>query len=107
MRQKQCLWGDRAGSQRDTVTPNGPVGQVRARSINTIVDDGIVSMTFGLTQTLHVAPGEHVLTAEFVAVDHAPFNPRIRRSVRFQGPALTRPRDLQRRPNRAAARSAM
>ena len=37
----------------------------------------IVSMNYGLEQDLPVTPGTYVLRAEFVAADHAPFNPRI------------------------------
>jgi hypothetical protein len=35
-------------------------------------------MTSGLEQTLpDLAPGTHVLRVEFVASDHAPFDPRV------------------------------
>jgi hypothetical protein len=37
----------------------------------------IVSMNYGLEQDLAVTPGTYVLRAEFVAADHAPFNPRV------------------------------
>ena len=38
----------------------------------------LVSHTFGTEQELtDVAPGEYRLEAEFVAADHAPFNPRV------------------------------
>jgi hypothetical protein len=37
----------------------------------------IVSMNYGLEQDLAVVPGTYVLRAEFVAADHAPFNPRV------------------------------
>jgi hypothetical protein len=37
----------------------------------------LVSMNYGLEQDLPVAPGTYVLRAEFVAADHAPFNPRV------------------------------
>jgi hypothetical protein len=43
-------------------------------------------MTFGLVQELDVrslAPGPHTLTAEFVAADHGPFDPRVIASVTF------------------------
>jgi hypothetical protein len=37
----------------------------------------IVSMNYGLEQDLPVTPGTYVLRAEFVAADHAPYNPRV------------------------------
>lgn len=46
----------------------------------------LVSMTYGLEQTISLVgqdPGTHVLQAEFVAADHAPFNPRVLASVTF------------------------
>jgi hypothetical protein len=45
--------------------------------IHLYVDNNLVSMNYGTTQDLPVAPGTHVLRAEFVASDHAPFNPRV------------------------------
>jgi hypothetical protein len=50
------------------------------------IDGVLVSMTTGLTQSLSVRaldPGEHTLLAEFVAADHAPFDPRVTASVTF------------------------
>lgn len=41
------------------------------------VDNQLVSMNYGLEQDIPVTPGSHVLKAEFVAADHAPFNPRV------------------------------
>jgi hypothetical protein len=44
------------------------------------VDGTLVSMTFGTEQLLDLTPypaGEHTLTAEFVAADHAPFSPPV------------------------------
>jgi hypothetical protein len=42
------------------------------------VDGNLVSMTSGLEQTLpDLDPGTHVLRVEFVASDHAPFDPRV------------------------------
>jgi hypothetical protein len=41
------------------------------------VDNVLVSMNYGLTQDLPVHTGTYVLKAEFVAADHAPFNPRV------------------------------
>ena len=41
-------------------------------------------MNYQLTDTLHdVAPGLHVLRVEFVAQDHAPFDPRVVVTVSF------------------------
>jgi hypothetical protein len=38
----------------------------------------IVSMTYGLKQELGgLEPGQYLLRVEFVASDHAPFNPRV------------------------------
>ena len=42
------------------------------------VDDKLISMTSGLTQTLpDLAPGRHTIRVEFVAADHRPFDPRV------------------------------
>ena len=42
-------------------------------------------MTEGLRQTIpDVAPGRHRLTVEFVASDHAPFDPRVVEVVAFE-----------------------
>jgi hypothetical protein len=42
------------------------------------VDGELVSMTSGLEQTLpDLTPGTHLLRVEFVASDHAPFDPRV------------------------------
>ena len=41
------------------------------------VNNVLVSMNYGLEQDLPVHPGTYVLKAEFVAADHAPFNPRV------------------------------
>jgi hypothetical protein len=51
--------------------------------IHLFIDGRLVSMTYGLTQNVWVAPGQHTLLAAFVAVDHAPFNPPVQTSVRF------------------------
>jgi hypothetical protein len=45
--------------------------------VHLYVDGSLVSMNYGLEQDIPVQPGTHVLKAEFVATDHAPFNPRI------------------------------
>jgi len=45
--------------------------------VHLYVDNNLVSMNYGLEQDLPVQPGTYVLKAEFVAADHAPFNPRV------------------------------
>ena len=45
--------------------------------IHLYVDNNLVSMNYGTTQDLTVAPGTHILHAEFVASDHYPFDPRV------------------------------
>src|SRR2546428_11389395 len=45
--------------------------------IHLLVDGQIVSMTYGLGHEEEVAPGAHLLQAEYVANDHFPFNPRV------------------------------
>jgi hypothetical protein len=45
--------------------------------VHLYVDNALVSMNYGLEQDLPVSPGTYVLKAEFVAADHAPFDPRV------------------------------
>jgi hypothetical protein len=46
--------------------------------VHVLLDSKVVTMTFGLQQTLHdLTPSSHLLEVEFVASDHAPFNPRV------------------------------
>jgi hypothetical protein len=45
--------------------------------VHLYVDNNLVSMNYGTTQDLEVAPGTHILHAEFVASDHYPFDPRV------------------------------
>lgn len=53
--------------------------------LHVFLDDSLVSMTFGLDQQIPgVTPGQHVLRVEFVASDHAPFDPRVFTSVVFE-----------------------
>jgi hypothetical protein len=46
--------------------------------IHVLLDGSLVSMNYGLSDEIHdVASGPHLLQAEFVASDHAPFDPRV------------------------------
>jgi len=45
--------------------------------IHLYVDNVLFSMNYQLEQDLPVHPGTYILKAEFVAADHAPFNPRV------------------------------
>jgi hypothetical protein len=47
------------------------------------LDGKVVSMSYGVTQDVPVTPGVHILTAEFVATDHFPFNPRVLSTITF------------------------
>lgn len=51
--------------------------------IHLYLDGSVVSMTTGLDAVLTAAPGRHELRAEFVAVDHGPFQPRLQAVVTF------------------------
>jgi hypothetical protein len=50
--------------------------------VHLFVDGHLVTMT-GVATRLEVAPGSHTLRAEFVAMDHGPFRPRVTASVTF------------------------
>lgn len=53
--------------------------------LHVILDEELISMTEGLAQTIEgVSPGMHRLTIEFVAADHAPFDPRVVAIVAFE-----------------------
>ena len=45
--------------------------------VHLYVDNVLVSMNYGLEQDVPITSGSHVLKAEFVAADHAPYNPRV------------------------------
>ena len=45
--------------------------------VHLYVNNSLVSMNYGLEQDVPVNPGTIVIKAEFVAADHAPFNPRV------------------------------
>ena len=49
------------------------------------IDGALVSMSSGTTQLLtDLQPGDHLLQVEFVANDHAPFDPRVLAAVTFE-----------------------
>jgi hypothetical protein len=53
--------------------------------IHLLVDGKLVNMNYGLRQRLpQLPPGQHVLQVEFVAADHAPFEPRVLTQAAFQ-----------------------
>ncbi len=55
--------------------------------IHLLVDGSVVSMTYGLVQTVDLRglePGQHTLEAEYVAADHGPFDPRVTSTIRFE-----------------------
>jgi len=53
--------------------------------LHVILDDKLISMTEGLEQSIRdVPPGDHRITVEFVASDHAPFDPRVVTVVAFE-----------------------
>lgn len=52
--------------------------------LHVMLDGQLVSMTSGTSQVLSdLTPGEHLLQVEFVANDHAPFDPRVLAGVSF------------------------
>jgi hypothetical protein len=51
--------------------------------IHVSVDNQLVSMAFGTPQDLNLTPGNHSVSAEFVATDHAPFANRVVAVVLF------------------------
>jgi len=49
------------------------------------IDGKLVAMNYGLRQRLPaLPPGQHVVQVEFVAADHAPFEPRILTQAAFE-----------------------
>jgi len=52
--------------------------------VHLYLDGALVSMVAGTSTTIRAPPGDHTLQAEFVAVDHGPFDPRVRATVTFQ-----------------------
>jgi hypothetical protein len=51
--------------------------------IHLYLDGSLVSMTTALDAQITASPGQHELRAEFVAVDHGPFQPRVVATVTF------------------------
>ncbi|TAM67432.1 MAG: hypothetical protein EPN50_05245 [Chloroflexota bacterium] len=45
--------------------------------VHLYLDNALVYMQYSLQQDLPVHPGTYTLRAEFVAADHAPFDPRV------------------------------
>lgn len=53
--------------------------------LHVILDDELISMTGDTSQYLaNLMPGQHLLKVEFVASDHAPFDPRVIAAVAFE-----------------------
>jgi hypothetical protein len=53
--------------------------------LHVILDEQLITMTGDLEQRIgDVAPGQHLLKVEFVASDHAPFDPRVVAAVSFE-----------------------
>ena len=53
--------------------------------LHVIVDDHLVTMTASTeTQLTDLTPGTHILQVEFVANDHAPFDPRVIAKTSFE-----------------------
>ena len=53
--------------------------------LHVILDDQLITMTGNTTQLIaDLTPGQHLLKVEFVASDHAPFDPRVIAAVAFE-----------------------
>jgi hypothetical protein len=52
--------------------------------IHLLVDGKLVTMNYGLNERLPIlSPGQHLVQVEFVAADHAPFEPRVLAQAAF------------------------
>jgi hypothetical protein len=52
--------------------------------IHLLVDGKLVAMNYGLNERLpNLTPGQHLVQVEFVAADHAPFDPRVLAQAAF------------------------
>jgi hypothetical protein len=52
--------------------------------IHLLVDGKLVAMNYGLNEQLPtLTPGQHLIQVEFVAADHAPFEPRVLTQAAF------------------------
>jgi hypothetical protein len=53
--------------------------------VHLLVDGKLVAMNYGLNERLpKLSPGQHVVQVEFVAADHAPFDPRVLAQAAFE-----------------------
>jgi hypothetical protein len=53
--------------------------------LHVYLDDSLVTMTADTrTELTDLSPGRHLLKVEFVATDHAPFDPRVIAAVTFE-----------------------
>lgn len=53
--------------------------------VHLYVDGKLVTMNYGLRERLpQLTPGQHVVQVEFVAADHAPFEPRVLTQAAFE-----------------------
>ncbi|HYY07365.1 MAG TPA: hypothetical protein VFA25_02045 [Actinomycetota bacterium] len=53
--------------------------------VHVTLDGKLISMTYGLEQQIpDLSPGPHRIEVEFVAMDHAPFDPRVTDVTSFQ-----------------------
>jgi hypothetical protein len=52
--------------------------------IHLLVDGKLIAMNYGLDERLPtLTPGQHLVQVEFVAADHAPFDPRVLTQAAF------------------------
>jgi hypothetical protein len=75
--QLRLIGGRIVSSTSSKVVPN--VGH-----IHVYLDGKLVAIPASLDARLEVTPGRHELEADFVAGDHGPFNPPLRKTVAFE-----------------------